>query len=108
MNRIAFVYNHDIFAGTLKEIDEGYIFQYDISYLKREDKSGISLTLPLREEKYVSRYLFPFFDGLVIEGYLLDIAIKNWKIDRKDRFGILLKTGKDLIGSVTIKEYRDD
>jgi len=33
----------------------------------------------------------------------LDIVTHNWKIDRKDRFGLLLVACKDPIGNVQIK-----
>lgn len=56
----------------------------------------------LRGEKYESRYLFPFFDGLIPEGWLLDVTIQNWKLDGKDRFGLLLIACKDCIGDVHI------
>ena len=47
--------------------------------------------------------LFAFFDGLIPEGWLLDVVSHNWKIDRKDRFGLLLVACKDPIGNVQIK-----
>jgi len=50
--------------------------------------------------------LFPFFDGLIPEGWLLNIAVHNWKIKPYDRFGLLMTLCKDCIGcvSVTSKE----
>ncbi len=101
-NRIAKVYVRNIFAGLLQETDEGYSFKYDENYLKEYD-SPVSLTLPLREEEYSSNILFPFFDGLIPEGFLFDEACNNWKINQKDRFGILLLTSKDTIGDVTLE-----
>lgn len=46
----------------------------------------ISLTLPLSEKAYHSKILFPFFDGLIPEGWLLDIGEKYWKLNPRDRF----------------------
>jgi serine/threonine-protein kinase HipA len=46
--------------------------------------------------------LFPFFDGLIPEGWLLDIAEKNWKLNEKDRMGLLLTFCKNCIGAVSI------
>ena len=63
----------------------------------------VSLTLPLRDEPYTSPTLFPFFDGLIPEGWLLDIAVHNWKISENDRFGLLLTTCRDCIGNVNIR-----
>ncbi len=104
--RTAYVYIRNIFAGELCETDEGYTFSYDKQYLNRETVSAVSLTLPLSEETYTSKTLFPFFDGLIPEGWLLGIVSRNWKIDTKDRFGLLLIACKDGIGNVSIREER--
>lgn len=48
--------------------------------------------------------LFPFFDGLTPEGWLLNVVTHNWKLDRKDRFGLLLVACRDTIGNVTVRE----
>ena len=105
--RTAYVYVRDIFAGTLKETDAGYSFAYDGDYLTNKNATAVSLTLPMRKEEYGSKILFPFFDGLIPEGWLLNIVSENWKIDAKDRFGLLLVACKDPIGNVRIKEVRE-
>lgn len=66
----------------------------------------MSLTLPLSQEEYTSKTLFPFFDGLIPEGWLLGAVSRNWKIDITDRFGLLLVACKDGIGNVSIREER--
>ncbi|MGN1341395.1 MAG: HipA N-terminal domain-containing protein [Oscillospiraceae bacterium] len=101
--RTAFVFVRNVFAGTLSETDEGYTFAYDGDYLKSEDASAVSLTLPLSNEPYSSKTLFSFFDGLIPEGWLLDVITRNWKVDRKDRFGLLLVSCRDAIGNVSIR-----
>lgn len=105
--RTAYVYVRDSFAGTLKETDSGYSFIYDSEYLLNEKATAVSLTLPLQSDEYTSKTLFSFFDGLIPEGWLLDVVSRNWKIDRKDRFGLLLVACKDPIGNVRIKEERE-
>ena len=105
--RTAYVYVRDTFAGTLKETDAGYSFVYDSEYLAGEASTAVSLTLPMRAEEYTSKTLFPFFDGLIPEGWLLNIVTENWKIEPKDRFGLLLVACKDPIGNVRIKEVRE-
>jgi serine/threonine-protein kinase HipA len=104
--RKAYVYVRNVFAGTLYETDEGYSFLYDEDYLKSDTASAVSLTLPISNEEYRSKTLFPFFDGLIPEGWLLGIVSRNWKIDTKDRFGLLLVACKDCIGNVSIREER--
>lgn len=105
-SRNAHVYVRNTFAGTLSETDEGYIFEYDNNYLLSNDCTPVSLTLPLRSEPYKSTVFFPFFDGLIPEGWLLNIVTRNWKIDKNDRFGLLLVACKDSIGNVSIKEAK--
>ncbi len=102
--RTAYVYVRNNFAGILCETDEGYAFQYDGDYLQSEKVSAVSLTLPLQSEPYTSKTLFSFFDGLIPEGWLLKIVTDNWKIDSRDRFGVLLVACKDGIGNVSIRE----
>ena len=102
----ALIYFRDVLAGRLSETDEGYEFQYETTYLAMPQTEPISLTMPLREEAYQSPVLFPFFDGLIPEGWLLDIVSHNWKIDQRDRFGLLLVACKDCIGAVSIQEEK--
>ena len=59
--------------------------------------------MPLKKEEYVSNVLFPFFDGLIPEGWLLGVVSKNWKINQNDRFGLLLAACRDCIGDVSIR-----
>lgn len=101
--RTAYVYVREVFAGILKETDYGYSFIYDEDYLNSKGSTAVSLTLPMCREEYTSKTLFAFFDGLIPEGWLLDVVSHNWKIDRKDRFGLLLVACKDPIGNVQIK-----
>ena len=100
--RSAEVHLHDRLAGHLTETDEGYVFRYDTEYVSTTDAEAVSLTLPLTATPYRSGTLFPFFDGLIPEGWLLDIAERNWKIAHQDRFGLLLACCRDCIGAVSI------
>lgn len=104
--RTAYIYVRNIYAGKLMETDEGYAFEYDDEYIENDCACSVSLTLPLRKEIYVSKTLFSFFDGLIPEGWLLDIVSRNWKISRNDRFGILLVACKDCIGNVSVEEEK--
>lgn len=104
--RKAYVYVRSHFAGVLSETDEGYAFAYDNDYLQGEAPAAVSLTLPLTDEPYTSHTLFSFFDGLIPEGWLLDVVSRNWKIDAQDRFGLLLVACRDAIGNVSIQEER--
>ncbi|MDO4987168.1 MAG: HipA N-terminal domain-containing protein [Candidatus Saccharibacteria bacterium] len=89
-------------AGVLAETDEGYLFRYLPEYLASENPKAVSLTLPLSTESYLSKILFPFFDGLIPEGWLLSVVKKRWGIAEKDRFGVLLRACRDCIGDIQI------
>ena len=104
--RTAYVYVRGNYAGALSETDEGYSFAYDRAYLASDNASPASLTLPLTDGIYTSKTLFPFFDGLIPEGWLLNAVSRNWKISRDDRFGLLLVACRDSIGNVGIREER--
>lgn len=93
---------YDRYAGLLTEDENGFTFAYDTQYLQHDGVEAISLTLPLREEPYTDKVLFPFFDGLIPEGWLLDIAERSWKINQRDRMSLLLACCKDCIGAVSV------
>ena len=103
MGRAGIVFVQNKRAGLIAETDTGYEFCYESEYLEKEDSLPVSLTLPLSREKYESNILFPFFDGLIPEGWLLYVVERNWKIDGRDRFGPLLVTCADCIGDVRIE-----
>lgn len=96
------VFINSTLAGILTEDDHGYEFHYDSDYLKLDNAEAVSLTLPLTDKPYRDKVLFPFFDGLIPEGWLLDIAQQSWKISARDRFSLLLACCRDCIGNVSI------
>ena len=95
-------------AGILEETDEGYEFRYDREYLADAAAAPVSLTLPLSEKPYKSPVLFPYFDGLIPEGWLLDVALRNTDISELDRFSLLLLCCKDCIGAVSVIPIKED
>ncbi|WPR70301.1 HipA N-terminal domain-containing protein [Flavobacterium sp. NG2] len=102
--RKAAIYYKDFLAGMLTETDEGeYHFQYDDNFITEHPKESISLTMPVRSKTYTDKRLFPFFEGLIPEGWLLDIASKNWKINPNDRMGLLLACCQNCIGAVSVQ-----
>ena len=101
MAKQAIVYYKDKFAGFLIENDEGYTFRYDDEYLRLLDAMPVSLTLPLQSDAFESRTLFSFFNGLIPEGWLLNVAQSYWKLKGNDRFELLLALCRDKIGAVS-------
>lgn len=97
------VYYQDNFAGIITETNDGdYVFQYEEDYVNQHPEDFLSFTMPVRKEKYVDNRLFPFFEGLIPEGWLLDIASKSWKINPNDRMGLLLACCQNCVGAVSV------
>lgn len=101
VSRKAQVFYKNELAGYITETQNGYTFQYDHEFLKKN--IPISISLPPREEPYNSKELFPFFKGLLPEGWYLNIVSATQKVDNKDSFGLLLASSSgDTIGAVTV------
>jgi serine/threonine-protein kinase HipA len=43
---------------------------------------------------------------LIPEGWMLEIAEKNWKLNSRDRFELLLICCRDCIGAVSVVPYK--
>ena len=97
--RIAKVYLHNTFAGTLTETEflKKYVFEYDTGYVG----PVVSVTLPKGKVHEFNRFP-PFFEGLLPEGENLEALLKTLKIDRRDYFGQLLAVGQDTVGAASI------
>lgn len=100
--RKAKAFNFGMYAGDLIELEKGKKYQF--IYSDDYDGSPVSLTLPIKQKEYIFDVFPPFFEGLLPEGIQLDALLRLTKIDRNDFFSILLITGKDLVGSVTLEE----
>ncbi|MBK7131095.1 MAG: HipA N-terminal domain-containing protein [Crocinitomicaceae bacterium] len=97
-----FYKNH--LAGIITETDEGeYMFKYTVEHVQNYPKEFITFTMPVRNEPYMDKRLFPFFEGLIPEGWLLDVASKSWKINQNDRMGLLLACCQNCIGAVSVE-----
>ncbi len=102
------VFYKDDMAGILAETNDGeFVFQYDDQYVIDHPHDFITFTMPVTNKPHIEKRLFPFFEGLIPEGWLLDIASKNWKINRNDRMGLLLACCQNCIGAVSVKPIPD-
>lgn len=88
-------------VGLIEETERGVRFAYDPAYVSPE-AIPISLTLPVQKEPYEWPRLQPFFENLLPEGWLLDIALRRLHLPESDTFGLLLATCGDCIGAVEI------
>jgi serine/threonine-protein kinase HipA len=108
MDRVGKVSISGELVGFLEEVDGQTKFTYTREWLSRPDAVPVSLTLPLRPEPYVHRGLHPFFENLLPEGWLLNVASKKLKISKNDEFGMLLATCGDCVGAVEITRLGPD
>ena len=103
------VYYKDHLVGTITETNEGeYIFQYTENYVKEHPVGFITFSMPVVIEPYKDNRLFPFFEGLIPEGWLLDIASEHWKINRNDHIGLLLACCQNCIGAVSVVPVKNE
>lgn len=90
-------------VGVVEETETGSRFTYDAAWLSAPGGLPISLALPLRPKPYESKGLLPYFENLLPEGWLLEIATAKLKISKDDAFGLLLATCADCIGAVEVR-----
>lgn len=102
MKKKGVVYKKNMMAGWIQEDEDGFSFQYSADYLENPKYGPVSRTLPLRKEPFHDTNMLPFFDGLIPEGWLLEVAIENWKLNRRDRMELLLFLCRDCIGDVSV------
>lgn len=102
MDRVAYVFFNEKFAGTITESSEGFKFVYDTDYIL--NGTPIGFNYPFSQLKYLSYNLFPLFENLASEGWLLELQSTMQHIDKKDKLGILMNNGQDLIGSITVRK----
>ena len=103
MTNNAAVFYSDQRAGMLSKAGNSYRFIYDDGYLKKTGALPISVSLPLRPEAYEFNSFPPFFDGLLPEGWLLDLTSSKYKIDRGDKFALLIAIGGQTMGAVHVE-----
>lgn len=101
-------YNLEL-AGILTAEDNGeYLFTYAEQYIQKYPHQFITFQMPVRHAPYRSKRLFPFFDGLIPEGWLLHIAAESWKINPNDRMGLLLACCQNAIGAVSVHPVKQE
>ncbi len=101
-SRKAKIYLRNELAGSLEKIaTDEYRFTYSAEWLANKE-FPIGLALPLKKDPYIEDSLFPFFDNLIPEGWLLNSLISIYKIDKRNRFGLLMATGQETIGAIKV------
>ena len=102
MRRGLVKYNGELAGELLEDVSGEYVFTYDPLFAKKHPDRFITFNMPVTTRPYRSKQLFPFFDGLIPEGWLLNIATRSWKINPNDRMGLLLACCQNAIGAVSV------
>ena len=93
-------------AGYLEEQTKGTLYRY--TYVESYNGPPVSLTMPIKDRSFTFSSFPPFFDGLLPEGMQLESLLRSRKIDRNDLFSQLLAVGRDMVGTVTVREADND
>jgi serine/threonine-protein kinase HipA len=107
--RQARVFLRDAPVGRLEKFAaDRFSFTYDPAYLNSPAPLAIAVSFPLQSAPFVSSKLHAFFDNLILEGWLLEHAEKLWRIDKHNRFALLLAVGGEPIGAVSVHALDED
>ena len=106
--RTAEIFYKDVRAGVLTETNEGHFtFKYDEQYVTENPNQFLTFTMPVVKYPYPDKHLFSFFEGLIPEGWLLDVAKNHYKINPNDRMGLLIACCENCIGAVSVLPHKD-
>ena len=67
----------------------------------------LSLSLPIRPERYTHGVVRPFLDGLLPEGEPRQIIANNLRLSRDDTYGLIAALGRDCAGALVIQPADD-
>ena len=97
------VYLHGHVAGRLVLRDSGLTsFLYVHTWLARPDAVPLSLSLPLREERFVHRDCMPFFSGVLPEGRSRQLISRILGVSETNDFALLERIGGECAGAVRL------
>jgi len=96
------VYLHDEFVGHLIQDDGGQIsFQYTQVWLGRPGSTALSVSLPLRKERFNRNECRGFFAGILPDETKREIIARNLGISARNDFAMLERIGGECAGAVT-------
>ncbi|MEY4581970.1 MAG: hypothetical protein RL701_6673 [Pseudomonadota bacterium] len=101
------VYKGSRLAGVLERTQHGAEFRYATEYLAQaagDASQAVAVTLPLRVEPYpvFGTNLHAFFAGLLPEGLRMRALVRSVKTSEDDLFSLLVASGTDMIGDVSV------
>jgi len=96
------VFLNGLLVGQLKRESSGAIdFKYDHSWLARENGLPISLSLPLREDRYIGDPVIAVFDNLLPDNDAIRRSVaERVSADGYDAYSLLSAIGRDCVGAL--------
>ncbi len=102
MTRTLNVYLFDHLVGVLTQTAGKITFRYDIDWLNHPDRRVLSCSLPLQTDPYDDDQCRPFFAGLLPEGQLRKLLMRQFQLSDGNAFGLLNEIGGECAGAVTL------
>jgi serine/threonine-protein kinase HipA len=98
------VYLNARLVGRLRRQASGAIdFQYDPDWLSWEHALPISLSLPMREDRYIGDPVIAVFDNLLPDSDAIRRRLaERVRADRADAYSLLAKIGRDCVGALQL------
>ena len=93
-----------VLVGTLD--GRGTSFSYDAEYLGMPGATPLSLSLPLRLERFGGEEIRPYFEGLLAEGGARAAVASELGLVEEDWVGILAACGRECVGDVLVVDRR--
>ena len=93
-----------VLVGTLD--GRGTSFSYDAEYLGMPGATPLSLSLPLRLERFGGEEIRPYFEGLLAEGGARAAVASELGLVEEDWVGILAACGRECVGDVLVLRHR--
>ncbi|MDU3756529.1 MAG: HipA N-terminal domain-containing protein [Klebsiella pneumoniae] len=96
-----------IIVGTLEKTVGGEMsFYYQRDWLERAGSRAISLSMPLREERYRGKIVYNFFDNLLPDSEQIRSRIKvRFHVPTKQPFDLLARIRMDCVGAIQLWPY---
>lgn len=108
MSRTLTVWWEEAEVGTLGLNDHGDMtFRYATSWLEAPDARPLSVSLPLRPERFDRAETRPFFAGLLPEEQPREAVARTLGVSRQNDFGLLERLGGDVAGAITLSPRGD-
>jgi HipA-like protein len=73
---VGYIYLNDRYVGQVRRESGQFFLEYDSDYASDPETIPLSLSLP-KNQKHIFHKLFPFFEGLLTEGWLKEIQEKT-------------------------------